>query len=571
MAKIDTSSAYTGAEVIETTADDELHLDDEPLETETKATDPIDIFGDLGLTGQGDLERGMVPDVMFDFAKDASGRIGLNPGSIAIPMISTAAVSIRHGWKVQPKLNDYTWKEKPAVWIGITGPSGVNKSAALDVGLEPLEKEEARWSKESAELMEEYGLQCEEHKIVMKAWRDALKDGGRDDAGAMPRPPKLPKRKRSIVENSTMEQLIQIAAENPDGLLQYKDELVGWIASFDAYSGGGKGGASQDRAAALSGYNGRPASKDRVGAQRSGGTHIRADCFSLNVVGGIQDSKVKDVLSKGGSDGLMARFLFVEARPADGSDAAPNRKAIHAWGHVVRNLLRMKPQEGCETVFRMTPEAAQVGADLRQLRRQLQLLPIPAGLKEHVSKWDGMWARICMIFHMIELASKGADGSELTEEDLEILADPAGMTKISEATAIQVRDLMTKFLLPESVRIYTEVVGQEDQTAHSRWIADHILAHGKETISVYEIGRAYKALKGDHMSIKRAMESLELLAWVKPAGKRASIGDFGKMKWIVNPRCHEVFATRAEAEKKRRDEETSKIREALTAAKSLRD
>lgn len=255
MSKIDTSSAYIDAEVIETTADDELHLDDEPLEAEAKATDPIDIFGDLGLTGQGDIERGMVPDVMLDFAKDASGRIGLNPGSIAIPMISTAAVSIRHGWKIQPKLKDYTWKEKPAVWVGITGPSGVNKSAALDVGLEPLEKEEERWSKESAELMEEYFLQCEEHKIVMKAWREALKDGGRDNAGAMPRPPRLPKRKRAIIENSTMEQLIQIASENPDGLIQYKDELVGWIASFDAYSGGGKGGASQDRAAALSGYN----------------------------------------------------------------------------------------------------------------------------------------------------------------------------------------------------------------------------------------------------------------------------------------------------------------------------
>lgn len=571
MAKIDTSSAFADAEAIEVTADDELHLDDEPLEPEAKATDPIDIFGDLGLTGQGDLERGMVPDVMFDFAQDASGRIGLNPGSIAIPMISTAAVSIRHGWKVQPKLKDYTWKEKPAVWIGITGPSGVNKSAALDVGLEPLEKEEEHWAKQNAELMEEHILQKEEHKIVLKAWRDALKEGGRKEAGDMPRPPKIPKRKRAIIENSTMEQLIQIASENPDGLIQYKDELVGWIASFDAYSGGGKGGASQDRAAALSGYNGRPASKDRVGAQGSGGTHIRANCFSLNVVGGIQDSKVREVLSKGGSDGLMARFLFVEARPADGGDWTPDKRAIQRWGHVVRNLLRIKPEEGCKTVFRMSPEAAKVGADLRQLRRQLQLLPIPTGLNEHISKWDGMWARICMIFHMVELASKGADGSELTPDDLEILADPAGRTEISEATAIQVRDLLTKFLLPEAVRIYTEVVGQEDQTAHARWIADHILAHGLDKISVYDIGRAYKALKGDHMSIKRAMESLELLAWVKPAGKRASIGDFGKMKWTVNPRCHEIFAARAEAERQRRAEATDKIRKALTAAKTLRD
>lgn len=433
-------------------------------------------------------------------------------------------------------------------------------------------KEESKWAEENAEKMEEYRLQQEEHKIVMKAWRDALKEGGLDAAGDMPRPPMLPKRRRVKVDNSTVEQMIQIAAENPDGLLQYKDELVGWIASFDAYSGGGKGGASQDRAAALSGYNSSPASKDRVGAQGSGGTHVHARCFSLNVVGGIQDSKVREVLSKGGSDGLMARFLFVEARTREGGDWKPNTKAIHAWGHTVRNLLQIVPclQDGQENVFRMSPEPAAVGADLRALRRQLQLLPISTGLKEHLSKWDGLWARLCLIFHMIVIASKGAM-ADMTEEDLEILNDTAGKTVISETTAIQVRDLLTKFLLPVAVRIYTEVVGQEDQTAHSRWIADHILAHGKETITVYEIGRAYKALKGDHMAIKRAMESLELLAWVKPAGKRASIGDFGKMKWTVNPRCHDIFATRAEAERKRRAEETDKIKEALTAAKSLRD
>lgn len=572
MAKIDTSSHFDHAQSVEVTADAELHLDDEPLTLEPASKDPIDIFGDLEMKGQGDLERGMVPDVIFDFAQDASGRIGLNPGAIAIPMIATAAVSIRHGWKVQPKLKDYTWKESTAIWVGLTGLSGTNKSAALDVGLEPLLDEEKSWSKENAKLMEEYFVQCEEHKILMKLWRDTLKEDGRDKAGPMPRKPKIPSRKRVKVDSATMEQLIQISAENPDGLLQYKDELVGWIASFDAYKNSGKGGASQDRAIALSGYNSSPATKDLVGAQGSGGTHIRSECLQLNVVGGIQDSKVREVLSKGGSDGLMARFLFVEARPRDGGDWEPSRKAIDAWGQTVRNLLRIYPclHVGRENVFKMTPEAAAIGAELRVLRRQLQLLPIPAGLKEHLSKWDGMWARLCLIFHLVDIASKGAM-EDLTPEDFDAFNEPAVKTRISERTAIQVRDLLTKFLLPEAVRIYTEVVASEDNTAHARWVADHILAHGKETISVYEIGRAYKTLKGDHIAIKRAMESLELLAWVKPAGKRASVGDFGKMKWAINPRCHQIFAARAEAERKRRAEETDKIREALTSAKSIRD
>ena len=72
MAKIDTSSSFENAQPIEVAADAELHLDDGPMTREPATTDPIDIFGDLGMTGQGDLERGMVPDVMYDFALDSS-------------------------------------------------------------------------------------------------------------------------------------------------------------------------------------------------------------------------------------------------------------------------------------------------------------------------------------------------------------------------------------------------------------------------------------------------------------------------------------------------------------------
>ena len=72
--------------------------------------------------------------------------------------------------------------------------------------------------------------------------------------------PEPPQAARCIVSDTTVEALAPLLLANPRGLLFAREELAGWIGSFDRYAGG-KGGA--DSAHWLSMHSGEPIIVDR--------------------------------------------------------------------------------------------------------------------------------------------------------------------------------------------------------------------------------------------------------------------------------------------------------------------
>src|SRR3970282_2004204 len=94
--------------------------------------------------------------------------------------------------------------------------------------------------------------------------------------------PMSPEADRCVVSDTTVEALAPLLLANPRGLLLARDELAGWIGSFDRYAGG-KGGA--DPAHWLSIHNGESIVMDRK-------TGIRPTIFVpqayVSVCGGIQ-------------------------------------------------------------------------------------------------------------------------------------------------------------------------------------------------------------------------------------------------------------------------------------------
>lgn len=101
---------------------------------------------------------------------------------------------------------------------------------------------------------------------MSKAKRD------RKDNGPPPEKPEPPQAVRYVVSDTTVEALAPLLQENPRGLLLARDELAGWIGSFDRYSGG-KGGA--DAAHWLSMHNGESILVDRKAARRARSTFPR--------------------------------------------------------------------------------------------------------------------------------------------------------------------------------------------------------------------------------------------------------------------------------------------------------
>ena len=517
--------------------------------------DPVDLFGDASITGAPVLERGTLPDVIWDFAEDNAEAIGTNPEAIASACLVAAATAIPAGWKIQPKLHDRRWTERPIIWSGLSGSSGANKSATLRTPFRPLFEIQKNWIRENKEALKEYNREMAIYRAQMAA---AAK-------GECPFPeePEKPRMRRLIVKDATVEKVMEICNDNPGGITQFRDEIAAWIGGFGKYKGSG----DSEKATWLEAYNGDPASVDRMGRE----THCEA--FAVNVIGGIQDDVVRNRLSKVDADGFMARFLFVNPRPCFGEDFTANENAEKAYVDMLTRLLELEvPGPHGSWVVKMSEEAAEVGADLRRTRMMIQKLPtLNQGLSEHLSKWDGLWARLCLILHLIKFVT----GQEGRAPIVDIMSQNGSSVitearKVSKETAEQARDLLTKFYLPEAVRMYTEVLSKDDKMQHARWIAGHILAHGVKDISVYQIGRVYRPLAKDHRLLGETMKALELMGWLWEAGGKAAVGDFRKMKWKIHPRVHELFADRAKAEKSRRAKAVADVRAAKQAADRLR-
>jgi len=186
----------------------------------------------------------------------------------------------------------------------------------------------------------------------------------------------------------------------------------------------------------------------------------------------------------------------------------------------------------------------------------LKVVPdTPGALKNHLAKWEALFARLLLTVHLIEIAPIARS----------ISCNLAGACEISRSTARKVERLMLDYLLPNAMRFYAELCGRDEHVQHACWIADHILAHGLSVLKARDMGRAYNALR-DRRDLDRAMGYLEMAGWIVPMAKRPGQP---VTQWWVDPRVHQVFARRAEQERVRRSQEVRRIKEAAAKLRVL--
>jgi hypothetical protein len=174
-----------------------------------------------------------------------------------------------------------------------------------------------------------------------------------------------------------------------------------------------------------------------------------------------------------------------------------------------------------------------------------------ARMKASFGKWPGLFARLCLTFHIIAAADARRRGE--TSDHLRV---------IQEHTAAQVSAYMRDILLPHMIRAEA-IMFSTDQSGHARWIAGFILAHGLDRIQTRDIVRSYEALKSPEAKreMQSVMESLVAIGWLDPVEPT----NFSKptTTWMVNPAVHTIFAERAKAEATRRREGKAKIIERI--------
>jgi hypothetical protein len=143
--------------------------------------------------------------------------------------------------------------------------------------------------------------------------------------------------------DTSTEALQRLLADNPRGLLHVRDELAGWLGSFDRYGGNGA-----DRSFYLECWNGGAYVSDRI---KFNGVPLRIKHTSLAILGGIVPDRLRAALADA-DDGLPARFIFVWPDPVpiallcecSGADATDRRAKLKAFPVINARVPDVAPQ-----------------------------------------------------------------------------------------------------------------------------------------------------------------------------------------------------------------------------------
>lgn len=500
----------------------------------TEHPTPLDLFSEIVAAGHVPMPAGALPAVIEAFACDEARRLGVDPAPLALACIVVASAAAHGGWRIQPKQHDPRWTEAPRLWGGLIGGPGTKKSPIIAAALRPLTALEREWAEMDAPAEAAYKL---EEEVYQKKRTGYVAKTAKGEAAEKPVEPVPPRRRRKVVQDVTIEKLGDILMDNEWGVLAVEDELVGWIASFDAYRDGR--GTGKDRAAWLELYNGGRRAVDRV---RRGSAGVPN--WSACLLGGIQPEVIGRLAGKLADDGLLQRFIFAHVPESDGSgeDRVPEWPAVDAYRDVIGALAEMPAGE---TPITLSVEAQAERAKVEALAGAVMALPTtPAAFKGHLLKWPGLFARLCLVFHLIDAAGAVTD-------DLFPTAPPV----LSAETARRVAKFMQQYLLPNAAGLYA-LAGSSPATDHARWVAGYILARGCSEISSRDIGRAYRQLREDTTARQRTTDILVTAGWLDPVTQRPGQP---ATKWAVNPLVHTLFADRAEQERQRRESERHKI------------
>jgi hypothetical protein len=332
--------------------------------------------------------------------------------------------------------------------------------------------------------------------------------------------PQHPRLARHMIENVSIEAISEVLRSDGEGtmyapaskVLAYQDEMGEFFANMDKYRAGGKGG---DRGTYLRLYNGGAHSIDRI---------IRGSIWckdwSAGFLGGIQPAPIQRIAKYCDDDGLLQRFMYcVPSGRYPECDRRPDTIAIARYHSIVVGLARLPPPQ--EVV--QLDEGAHAHREAVNELLRMEGRNAEKRLKSTLEKWRGLFARLCLTFHLIE----------------EMENRPMGKL-VSEATARRVRKFIEHIALPHLMRA-DAVMFSTEQTEHAKWIAGHILSKNLTRIQMRDVAMAYRALRPPECKQEResVMASLVAAGWLE--SEEPKYRATGICAWMVNPRVHEAF------------------------------
>lgn len=468
----------------------------------------------------------LLPGPIGPFAKQAAYVMGVDPAGLAMAALTVCAAAITDEIALQVKRHDTGWRESARLWVGLVGAPSMKKSPILSTALRPLRRIDGTLARVYQEKRAAFDL------MPAKERKEAVR----------------PSQERRILADTTVEAAQEILRDSPRGLLSAQDELSGWFGAMDKYAPGK--GAMADRAFWLQAYNGGVYTFNRVGR----GSGYIPNC-SVSLLGGIQPEPLRAIANDSHDDGLVQRLIPVILRAGHVGKDVPLGNAVTDYEELVGRLELMRPElsggviagagQGRPLPLLFDDRARGVREAREQLHFDLMrsLEGVSPKLAAHFGKYDGIFARLCVLWHCVE-HSHG-------------LHPPR---EIGFATAEKVARFMDEFIRPSSIAFYAGVLGLSAGHDDLMAMASYIVAKGVDEVKARDLQRSTQSFK--HITAEQfrvICEKLEAFGWlekVEPGPKSNT------PRWLVNPAVHDLFAAQGKQEAERR----AKAREALRHA-----
>lgn len=480
---------------------------------ETLEVDPVDLWA--GHTAP-ELPQGLLPGPIETFARSHAETMGVDPAGLAMACLAVCAAAITDEIELQVKQHDPTWRESARLWVALVGSPSMKKSPIIGAAARPLRKADAM-------LMEAYTKQRNAYDLL----------GAKERKTA-----ERPRQERRVISDSTVEAAQEVLRDSPRGVLNLQDELSGFFGAMDKYAPGK--GAQADRGFWLQAYNGGTYSLNRIGR----GASLIPNC-SISLLGGIQPEPIRAIAGETNDDGLLQRLIPIVLRPGRVGRDAPSDGTTQGYERLIERLSVLRAGDGPLTLDR---DARAVRERLEQEHLELvqSLESVSPKMAAHFGKHDGLFARLCVLWHCIERAHGGRVPDE-----------------ISGATAERVAQFMVQFIRRNAVAFYAGLLGMSHGHDRLVQLAAWIVAKRLDRVVARDVqasGQGFRHITAD--DVRALCEKLEAFGWGtwgEPASKS------NRPPFLINPRVHQLFADHGKAEAERREKARKLIAETIGA------
>ena len=491
-----------------------------------------ELFKDVKLTDESDpvsmLEMfkppkpapdlSLFPNVLATRAQEVADSVGCD---VLVPLFAgLSTVSGAVNAKTRLELT-HGFRVPPILWVMTIGEPADKKSPGSKPMMQILRTIEKEDRKRFSEAMLKWEAMEAKHLDERKEYIDVIKNPlAMTENEVMPEvsdlPPK-PVSKKIVISDITSQKLVRNAADRPEGLLCWLDEMNAWVNKLTNKNSG------EDRSAWVMGYEGDFYEMDRV----SSGP-IWCENMAVSIYGNIQPKVLHQAFRSMGTDGLLQRFLPISLRgdmTGLGNPIPEVFSSATVWDNQIRKI-----HNNLEKVYRLSPEAYSEFRQFQQwyetMKREDRAIQVSDTYMTAFGKLEGLTGRFMLLFQLIE-------NPDVTELDLKIVQN--------------VIQLMKEFVIPSLRFAWGDMGGITDES-FNHWIMQHILALAgtQENVTLRELKNSARRRLTDipnwqkDQLIVDAMYDLEVSKWVycmtELGGRKDSI------TWVINPQLKSVYA-----------------------------